>query len=311
MSDVLDKIEQLLRGNSNDINGYLRVITKEVSLEDTNSMAYYHMIRLNGNKETRVKDLANYLSSLIIDYAIPRKQILDAQEKDRVENTTRHVRELSKKAKKLFTQLKKTGEGGEMLLYVFAQHVMKIPQVLCKMSLKTDGALHFQGTDGLHMKYDANSQSLILYWGESKVYSDIDEGMRDCLNSIKPYLLREEAIDRDMELFRDNIDLIDEELENAIIEYLNPDSGKFGKLEFRGICFIGFDDESYPDRPNSKTEDEVFVEIEGKIADWNKKLSKKLKNRAPLDTYKMDIFLLPFPSVEIFRKTFLEEVRDG
>lgn len=311
MEEKFKKIGQLLRGNPDELYSYLRLITKEIEIGETKSKVYYHMLKFNGNKEPRVKDLTVYLSSLAIDYAIPRSQILNAQERDKKENTTRHIRELSKKTTKLFTSLKKTGEGGEMLLYVFAQYVLRVPQILCKMNLKTDGALHFQGTDGLHLKYDREINELILYWGESKIYADLDSAMRDCFDSIKPYLLREEESERDIELFRDNLDLLDEELEDAIIEYLDPDSVKFGRLVFQGICLIGFDEEAYPLKPNSVSENDVCAEIENKISDWNEKIRKKLLKRSPLETYKMDIFLVPFPSVEKFRQIFLEEIKNA
>lgn len=123
--------------------------------------------------------------------------------------------------------------------------------------------------------------------------------------------MREEESERDIELFRDNLDLVDEELEDAIIEYLNPDSVKFGRLVFQGICLIGFDEKVYPLKPNSADEDEVCDELKNNISDWNKKIRKKLLNRSPLETYKMDIFLVPFPSVEKFRQIFLEEIKNA
>ncbi|WP_223252149.1 Hachiman antiphage defense system protein HamA [Paracoccus mutanolyticus] len=47
----------------------------------------------------------------------------------------------------MFTDLKSSGEGGELLLYLLTERFLGLPQILCKMSLKTSA--HYHGADGV------------------------------------------------------------------------------------------------------------------------------------------------------------------
>ena len=311
--DFDTRLERLIRQPHEDISAYLSTVEINVEIADTKAMAHCHMLAFDGNDRPRLAELAAYLGNIIIDYAIPRTKIQEAQQRDLRENTTRHVSELKKKAKALFTDIEKTGEGGELLLYLLAQSVLKMPQILCKMSLKTSGKMHIHGTDGLHIKYDKLIDRLALYWGESKLYSDIGRAMTDCLDSIKPYLedSSKTANDRDLQLFRDNLDLIDTDLETELLNYLDPDHPNFNKMQFRGVCLIGFDDDRYPTLPNQKVQSVLEDEIRASIIDWSDKLKTRLNSRSPLETFILDIFLLPLPSVQSFRDVFLEEVKNA
>jgi len=126
--------------------------------------------------------------------------------------------------------------------------------------------------------------------------------------------LIEEGVDgtkksRDMMLFRDGIDLNNDEMKAAILEYLNPDNESYLKLEYRGVCLIGYDETSYPSTPNSKTEQDILNEVNNQIANWNSMLSTRLINRTPMDSFILEIFIVPFSSVEEFRSKFLESIK--
>lgn len=312
-NDLDVRLERLIRQPHEDISAYLSTVEIGVEIADTKALAHCHMLAFDGNDRPRAAELAAYLGNIIIDYAIPRSKIQEAQQRDLLENTTRHVSELKKKAKALFTDTEKTGEGGELLLYLLAQSILKMPQILCKMSLKTSGRVHIHGTDGLHIKYDSEINKLALYWGESKLYADIGQAMSDCLDSIKPYLVDDSKApnDRDLQLFRDNLDLLDDSLETELLNYLNPDHPNFNRMQFRGVCLIGFDDDRYPASPNQKAQLDLENEIRASIADWSNKLKTRLTSRSPLESFILDIFLVPLPSVQNFRDAFLEEVKNA
>ncbi|NOM41508.1 DUF1837 domain-containing protein, partial [Klebsiella pneumoniae] len=107
----------------------------------------------------------------IVDYAIPRSKLAEAKARDIRFNSTEAVAELVERAKRSFTDLAKTGEGGEMLLFLLAERFLKLPQILCKMDLKTDSRMHFHGADGVYADVSPEG-TLKLFWGESKIYSD-------------------------------------------------------------------------------------------------------------------------------------------
>ena len=77
------------------------------------------------------------------DYAMPRAKVAEAKARDAKFNSTEAVAELVERAKRSFTDLATTGEGGELLLYLLAERFLKLPQILCKMDLKTDEKMHY------------------------------------------------------------------------------------------------------------------------------------------------------------------------
>lgn len=311
--DYLEKaFQRLLRNNSSEFSSYFETVSTRLDIADTKASFNCHHIALDGNKRARIKDLAEFVANLVIDYAIPRSQIEEAYAYYRENNSNVKISKLKTKANKLFTSLENTGECGELLLYLLIQNCLKIPQLLCKMPLKTSGDVHYHGVDGIHATIEKISGMLVLYWGESKLYQSLDNAITECLDSIKPFLIDEGGSDsrqkRDLELITDNIDLCDEVLEKALLRYLNPDDELFKKVEYRGACLIGFDCKHYPKEANKITQEGLKELINSEVNNWKEKVGKSIKAKTPLNNFVLEIFMLPFPSVQDFRDAFLSEL---
>ena len=54
-----------------------------------------------------------------------------------------------------------------MLLFMLAERFLKLPQILCKMALKTDSRLHYHGADGVYAGVTQEGV-LKLYWGSRR-----------------------------------------------------------------------------------------------------------------------------------------------
>lgn len=311
--DMIEKsIKKLIRGTGRDLSSYLREIHSDKVIHKTKARSYCNMLKLDGNGRPRVEDFAEFISMRLVDYAIPRSEIEKAKKKDTEYNSTVWTSKLTKKAVGLFTHLKNSGEGGEVLLYILVQEILKIPQLLCKMPLKTNSEMHYHGVDGIHVEFDKGEDKLALYWGESKLYQDVDQGIASCFKSLKGFFETAGGStatqERDVQLIRDNIDLLDSELEDAIVNYLDKDHPNFNKMEYRGVCLIGFDSDKYPTKPNSILEHEVEGSIKKEIDKWQKSLSTNIIKAPPLDQFILHVFLLPFPNVQDFRTAFLKEI---
>lgn len=315
----MDRIEQaidnLLVGSGGELNSRLQQVSFDIEIADTKSIGYCHSLKVDGNGNLRLKDLVEFIDTKIVDYAIPKKDIDEAREYLANTGSTGKILALNKRAKTLFTDLAKTGEGGEVLLYILVLEYLKIPQLISKMTLKTSSKMHYQGADGIHVKYDNTNSRLNLYWGESKMYSSMSSAMDDCLSSVKGYLLDSQSAlsvqERDLELITSNINnnINDKELEDAIVRYFDKDDDLSNEIEYKAVCFIGFDRKVYLDKDGEfKTTEEIKKDIETKLEDWYTTLSNKVKSYDRLHLKEMHIFLMPFPSVEEFREFFLKEV---
>lgn len=306
-------ITELLRSSEEEVKSYITEVVSNVKLKDTKAISHCYFLTLDGNGRPQVKDFARFVAKHVADYAIPRKEFAAAQKYDYDHNTSVRTAQLIEKAKALFTSLKKTGEGGEMLLYILVQEFLKLPQLICKMPLKTNSELHVNGSDGIHVSIDTNRNGqdiLSLYWGESKLYKNLSDAISECFESLKVFLLSDGGIDapaeRDLQLIKCNLDVIDEKLEIAILRYLDKDDPLHNMVNYKGICLIGFDYDKYPSVPNTETTEQIKEKIQQEIEKWSKSVVGQISKHTGLNTFDIHVFLLPFPSVEDFRKHFLE-----
>ncbi len=106
---------------------------------------------------------------------------------------------------------------------------------------------------------------------------------------------------------RDGLSLDDPKLVEALRRYLNPDDVMFKHLEYRGLCLVGFDSDSYPKSPNSKKVQQVKKEIETAFQKNKKGILNRVRAEK-IDSFVIDVFCLPFPNVHDFREAFRAEL---
>jgi hypothetical protein len=309
--DLYNSLIPLLRTKKGDLGAYLQTVAIGTNIDNTKAKAHCHFISLDGNKRPRVKDFARFLGRRITDFAIPRSEINKALINASKTGSASPMDDLNSKARSLFTRLPKSGEGGELLLSVLAESVLELPQLFTKMKLKTNPEMHVHGSDGVHAGVNKDTGNLILYWGESKLYNDVTSATFECFSSLAPFLLDSggstAAQESDLRLMRDGIDLHNADLESALKMYLDPDNPMFNKIEFRGLCLIGFDSEHYPTEPNSKEIEQLKDELENVFNSRKAHIEKRLTEEK-IHSFEIEIFCLPFPSVEDFRKAFRKEL---
>lgn len=309
-ASLSNQLEALLRGAPDELDAFFKESGPTRSLANTNARVSCHVLRLDGAALPRVADLARALALRVTDYAIPRSEIKKAKDYDEKHNTTLRVAELNEKAKRLFTSLKTTGEGAELLLYAMAQAYLRLPQLFCKMSVKTNAQMHVHGADGVHVK--AAASGLKLYWGEAKMYADMKTATKKCLDDIEPFLCpsggSNSRDERDLQLLRDHLDLSDEALEKVILAYLERDNPQFTSLDVCGLALIAYDHVAYPTKPKQKLEHALCAEIDADLANALKLLETEVTARTPLETIELHFFLVPLPSVQMFRDAFLKEL---
>lgn len=312
---IEEALQRLLVDSNGEIKTRLAEVVTHVNITDTLTKCHCYCLKVDSNNNLRLNDLIDYIDEKILEYAIPKKEIDEAKEHMARTGSTSKIVRLRRKAEGLFTDLEKTGEGGEILLYILVQDLLKIPQLISKMSLKTSGQLHYQGADGIHVDYDPVKSTLNLYWGEAKMYGKMNDAMTKCMESLKAFILdplsSASAQARDLQLITANItaNVNDPDLEDALVRYFDKDDDMSNNIVYKGICFIGFDIDNYPSGKIVKTTNQVIAEIQNEIKAWHETLANKVKSHANLDLKEIHVFLLPFPSVAEFRKIYLETVK--
>ncbi len=252
--------------------------------------------------------LAEFMRNIVADYAIPRSQLAAAKARDEKYNSTEAVTALVEKARRSFTDLAKTGEGGEMLLFLLAERFLKLPQVLCKMDLKTDTRMHYHGADGVYASVTPDG-ILKLYWGESKIYEKAGAAIKDCLASVAPFLIELEhegaERERDLVLLSDKADLSDPQLTAALKRYFDKTSPLSKRVKYCAIALVGFDGAFYPGEAEIAVADKIAEAARTELKKWKKTIRKRMEAEK-LQQFELELFCLPLPSAEGFRAAFLK-----
>ena len=247
------------------------------------------------------------MRNAVADYAIPRTKLAQAKARDQKYNSTEAVAGLLEEARRSFTDLAKTGEGGEMLLFLLAERFLQLPQILCKMDLKTDTRVHYHGADGVYAGI-TDDGVLKLYWGESKVYQTASDAIRDCLASLAPFLIEPEHEgadrERDLILLSDKADLNNPKLTEALKRYFDKSSVMSKRVQYCGVALVGFNADFYPGEGAKGVADDIAAATRVELEKWKKSVGTRL-TAEKLEQIEIELFCIPLPSADGFRDAFL------
>lgn len=309
LNDItLEDLEAILSGDPEELGVHLQLVDRDIVVDGHKICVHCHCLTLDGNGQINPSRLAEFMRNSVADYAIPRSKMKEAKERDATFNSTTAVMGLFHQARATFTDLTKTGEGGELLLFLLAERFLKLPQVLCKMDLKTDSRMHYHGADAVHAGITEDG-ILKLYWGESKMYKDATTAVRDCFQSLAPFLIEDghegANRDRDLVLLSDKADLRDPKLTQAFKNYFDRSSPKSNRVKYCGVALIAFDVAFYPDGKSEGVAEQLIEQSRTEITKVVKNVSGRL-SAEQLSNFEIQLFCVPLPSVEKFRGMFLK-----
>ena len=303
VDELAKSLVRLARGEPADFSALLHDVEVHVTVDGTKVTCHCHSLTMDAAGRPRLADLTAALTHMALEFAIPRSQIEKAHEHYHRTHSPARMIGLHEQAKALFTDLAKSGEGGELLLFALAERMLRLPQLICKMSLKTSTQMHVHGADGAHAGVDPATGRLALYWGESKIYDDPASAIRACLGSLAPMLLEigpNAANRRDLQLLDRAIDLNDQMLETALRRYLDPLDPASNELEMRGLCLVGFDCDAYNPRQAGLQQHEVVEAIVSQLPAWKASIADRIVAET-LGGFAMHMMCVPFPSAQAFR----------
>lgn len=281
-------------------------MTHEESITGISATTRLHYLKFNGNGELMVTSLAELMYKRIIDYcteARTRPTLLDAGQ----------AAMYAKRARKLFVHPPataddpdQTGEAGELLLYMLVETILNAPQVVAKMELKTNPNLEVNGSDGIHMAWNAEDEIVDIYFGEAKLYQDVGAAIKRCLESIDGFhengLLKHEFL-----LVTKNFKYADQRIQEAVLKLLEDGIMTEG-LRVNHACLIGYSWSKYSEVFSKPAPEKLkhFIDEYTKDA---VRLHSILANRLEAfvtKSVRLDVFFLPFSNVQDLRDAFNE-----
>ncbi|AMO72506.1 HamA C-terminal domain-containing protein [Sphingorhabdus sp. M41] len=303
-----DDLEGVLSGDPDELDVHLVAIDQDIEIDGLAIKIHCHCLTVDGNSRIRVERLIEFMRHAIVDYAIPKSKLKEAQERDAKYNSGSAVAALHHQAMGTFTDLNNTGEGGEMLLFLLAERFLKLPQVLSKMDLKTDSRVHYHGADGVYAGVDDDGL-LKLYWGESKVYGGASDAIRDCLASLALFLTETDhegsSRERDLVLLSDKADLNDPALTAAFKKYFDKTTALSNRVQYCGVALVGFDAGFYPANDTKAVAEEISNAAKAEIENWVKQIRNRISVEK-LERFHIEFFCVPIPSADGFRSALLK-----
>ncbi|MEN6451896.1 MAG: DUF1837 domain-containing protein [Thermoguttaceae bacterium] len=266
-------------------------------------------------------EFVDFIYGRIIDFCLPREKVRRAREAV-ARGDTKPMVDLTDEARSLFIHAKKknprSGEPGELVLFTLLEGIVKAPRLVAKMRLKTNANMEVHGSDAIHIKYDAASETLTLYWGEAKLYGELPAALDQIATSIKgfrEYNPHTNGVQRefDIHLVQSHPDLDGSEApatRNALIAYFDPYTEYSNQIKEVHACLAIWDWEFYATL-NSLEPDQAEKAFKEKYREQIKSACSlfihKIKSQG-LDKFRFHFFLIPIVDVKEFRKRFCEKV---
>lgn len=277
---------------------------------------FHHMAFRDG--QPTMKELIQLLYDRIPYFCLSRSQRKVHEDRFNADKDLRHMSEMLDKAKRLLIRNLNSaptlGEPGEMFLFLLLEAILKAPRMVCKMSLKTSEEMPVHGADAIHLKYDNKSDTMTVYWGESKLGKKLSDALEDACKSIQAFVTPKDGKtprDRDIDILCDHIEIADPQERDAILRYCDPYEPAFKNLVEVHSCFVGFDYGAYEAVSSEERHriEDLFKEEYGKRVKSACELFAKKIRAHELHKLRFHFFLLPFPSVEELRKLYLDKIR--
>lgn len=305
-----EALTAVLCGDPEELGVHLVEVETNIKSDGLSVAVHCHCLTVDANGRVKIARLSEFMRNALVDYAVPKSKVERARARDAQYKSTSAMTALHYEARQTFTDLDKSGEGGELLLFLLAERFLKIPQILCKMDLKTDTRMHYHGADGVYGRVD-DEGILNLYWGESKLYASATDAIRDCLKSLAPFLVEDDSAagsrERDLVLLSDKADISDPQLTAALRKYFDKTSPKSNRVRYCGIAMVGFDADFYPAEDAQAVANDIAAAAKAALQNWLKSIINRL-GVEKLEKFKIEFLCVPVPSVDRFREEFKKAI---
>lgn len=313
----IEKFVASLAEAHDDLGARIRMVTHAIKSKNKRVSVHAHYLAFREGQPT-VAEFVDILYLKLVPFCLHRKHIVEAQQQwktlthDKIQQSAVH---LHRQAVDLFKRANKNtnrnGEFGELIIYLLIESVLKAPQFVAKMSLKTSAQMPVHGSDGIHLSYDSASGGLKLYWGESKCYASVKRAIDKAAKSIAENL-QHDKMAHELFLIDQYFDLagFPAEFREAILSFLNPFNENYNKRADVSVMFIAFDFAAFAalnDLKPEEVEERFNADLCSALKDYVARLDADLA-KSKVKNHSIEVFFLPVPSVDTMRTMFQERI---
>lgn len=277
----------------------------DVKLENQNKLNLF-TLKVKNNAFA-YDELTENLGNILYSFALSRNEV-NLLIKEHKLGTL-----ISRAKEKLRAYNVNEGELGEILLYCLLEAHLNAPKILTKLELKTAPNDYVKGADGVHLlKLTESEYQLVL--GESKMHSDLKDGIYEAFGSIKK-LLTSNAGKLSFEVDLVNSQLIKEvfdENQYEIIKKILVPSARDDEnyLDYSFGIFLGYDvliAEEDLKLSNAEFRNKIREQIKTEIQAVVKSLNTQLK-KSDFNGFNFYVYVIPFSDIKSKRKEIIKDI---
>ena len=291
------ELSQFLEACASQYHACLSQLSDTHSLNGIDATVRFQHLRFDANGEPKFKDLAEMLADHIIEYCFSSRRRKGLQK-------PHEFARLSREGRAYLRKMNTSGEAGEMLLYLLLEAVLGAPQIVAKMELKTNPKMENHGSDGIHMKWNENDQTLDIYFGEAKLEQQIYSGLDHMMDSLEAFHA-EDLLAHEFGMVTSHYKYADDHVRKTVLDILDR-RRPGGDCRINHACLVGYDWDEYKKLHG--------VAMNGHQAEFSKRYNNDLPRLLNLvqkrfsgfsqKHLRFEIFVLPFRTVQEFRDAF-------
>lgn len=309
----IDKFVASLAKNHDDLGPRLRTMPTKPTSKRVDVSVHAHYFAFRGVKST-MEDFVELLATKLVGFCLPRRELRQAEKRwlglsqpKMIEEVVRMHNRALDLFKKASRDSNRNGEFGEVITYLLIESVLRAPQLVAKMSLKTNSQMPVHGSDGIHFRLEKPDGRLRLFWGEAKCYQSVKEAVVKAAQSVAENLAHNK-MNHELFLIEQHADLdgFPEELKAAILDFLDPYSENSNLRLDTSVMLIAFDFDAFAKVEGLKPEavEAAFEKHLGEaLPELTARIDAALDNHG-VPPHDLHIFFLPVPSVAEMRECF-------
>lgn len=290
---------------------------KDQELENSNKLNLF-TLRVTNNQFV-YNELIDLLADQLHYFALSRTEVKKLVDEGKFRTLTDKARGLLRNhleiKKNPSSTIKETegGELGEILLYCLLESHLNAPKILTKLELKTSNQMFVNGADGVHL-LKLNDKDYQLIFGESKLHSDLQQGIYKAFESIGK-LLSQKGAKKDFEIELVSSQLVkeayDENSYDLLKKIIIPSASKDEtNIDHSFGIFLGFNIDIDPDEkkmPNHEFREKIRAKITAQVNSLLTSINYQIK-KAEFTGYNLYIYVIPFSDLEKTRQDIIKEL---
>lgn len=225
------KLQQYLEASVSKYEACLSGFDAPSAIPKPATSVRFHHLRLDGNGAPKFKELAEAL----VDHAT--QYCFSARRRQNPITPDEHAR-LHREARALFRKMTLSGEAGEMLLFFLLEAVLRAPQLIAKMELKTNPNMEIHGSDGIHCRWHQADNILDVYFGEAKLEKSVSSALSSLFTSLEGFH-RDGLRDHEIGMVTSHFKHADESLKTHLLGLIDRQSSAHN-CRVNHACLVGY-----------------------------------------------------------------------